>query len=227
MRQVSFPPSPPPGAVQYSARSISINKVLRQTYMLLAFMLVAGAVGALVANAFNFGIVNRWLYLAFALAMPFVIHATRNSVMGLVFSFVYTFGLGFIAGPIVSLYASAIGVHVPVYAFGTTALVFFALTGYVLTTKKDFSFLRGFLIAGSVAVLLAIVANFFLQMSVLSLVLSSVIVVLSSAGILYSTSAAVNGGEDNYITLATGIFADLWAMFMSLMNIFGFFSGDE
>jgi modulator of FtsH protease len=226
MRQVTFPP-PPPNAPIYGARDISINKVLRQTYTLLALTLVAGAVGALIANMMNFGIVNRWLYLGFAIGMPFVVSATRNSVWGLVSAFVYTFGLGMIAGPIVSMYASAIGAHVPVYAFGATATVFFGLTAYAITTKKDFSFMRGFLIAGSIAVLLAIVANFFLQMSVLSLVLSSVIVVLSSAGILYSTSAAINGGEDNYIVLATSIYADLWAMFMSLMNIFGFFSGDD
>ena len=218
-----YPPIAPFG----DSRALSTNKVLRNTYMLLALTLVSGAIGAYVAMAFNLPILNRWLYLAFAIGMPFVINATRNSAMGLVSCFVYTTGLGLIAGPIISMYAQVIGPQVPIYAFATTALVFGSLTAYAMTTRKDFSFMGGFLMAGSVAVLLAIVANMFLHIPVLSLIISTVVVVLASAGILYSTSQAINDGEANYIVLASSIYADLWAMFMSLMNIFGFFSSDD
>jgi modulator of FtsH protease len=221
----SFPPSPP--AVPFGeASTLRTNKVLRNTYLLLSLTLVAGAIGAYIAAASNMPIINQWLYLAFALCMPFVINATRDSAWGLLSCFVYTTGLGVIAGPIISLYAKMIGPQVPMYAFGATAVVFGTLTCYAMTTRRDFSFMRGFIAAGCIAVLLAIVANMFLQMSIFSLVISSVVVVLSSAGILYSTSAAINGGEDNYIVLASSIYANLWSMFMSLMQIIGFASDD-
>ena len=225
MNRVSqFPP--PSLALPFGQSALATNKVLRNTYMLLSMTLVCGAIAAYAAAAMQVGVINSWLYLAFAIGMPILINATRNSVWGLVSCFVYTTGLGFIAGPIISLYARMIGPEVPMYAFGATAIIFGALTSYATVSKRDFSFMRGFLMAGSIAVLLAIVANIFMQISVLSLIISSVVVVLSSAGILYSTSAAINGGEDNYVILAATIYADLWAMFMSLMNIIGFASRD-
>lgn len=204
---------------------VSINKVLRNTYMLLSLTLVGGAIAAYLGR--NMPMMNFWLYLGFALVMPMIISATRNSVWGLVSCFVYTAGLGLIAGPIISMYASTVGAHVPIYAFAGTATIFFALTAYVMTTRKDFSFMRGFIMAGFIAVLLAIVANVFLNMPLLSVIISTFIIVLSSAGILYSTSAAINGGEDNYIVLAASIYADLWSMFMSLMRIFGIFGSND
>ncbi len=225
MNRISpFPPASP--ALPFGQSALATNKVLRNTYMLLSMTLVCGAVAAYAAAAMQVGVLNFWLYLAFALGMPMLINATRNSVWGLVSCFVYTTGLGFIAGPIISLYASTIGPQVPMYAFGATAIIFGALTSYAMVSKRDFSFMRGFLMAGSIAVILAIVANYFMQISVLSLILSSIIVVLSSAGILYSTSAAISGGEDNYVVLAANIYSDLWSMFMSLMNIIGFASRD-
>ena len=225
MNRISqFPPPSP--VMPFGQSALATNKVLRNTYMLLSMTLVCGAVAAYAAAAMQFGVINQWLYLAFAIGMPMLISATRNSVWGLVSCFVYTTGLGFIAGPIISMYARMIGPEVPAYAFGATAVIFGALTSYAMVSKREFSFMRGFMMAGSIAVLLAIVANVFLQISVLSLIISSVVVVLSSAGILYSTSAAINGGEDNYVVLAATIYADLWAMFMSLMNIIGFANRD-
>lgn len=223
-RNSPFPPASP--ALPFGESALATNKVLRNTYMLLSMTLICGAVAAYAAAAMQVGVLNFWLYLAFALGMPMLINATKNSVWGLVSCFVYTTGLGFIAGPIISLYASTIGPQVPMYAFGATAIIFGALTSYAMVSKRDFSFMRGFLMAGSIAVILAIVANYFLQISVFSLILSSIVVVLSSAGILYSTSAAINGGEDNYVVLAATIYSDLWSMFMSLMNIIGFASRD-
>lgn len=225
MNRVSqFPPPTP--VVPFGQSALATNKVLRNTYMLLSMTLICGAVAAYAAAAMQVGVMNFWLYLGFAIGMPMLINATKNSVWGLVSCFVYTTGLGFIAGPIISMYARMIGPEVPAYAFGATAVIFAALTSYAMVSKRDFSFMRGFMMAGSLAVLLAIVANYFMHISVLSLIISSVVVVLSSAGILYSTSAAINGGEDNYIVLAATIYADLWAMFMSLMNIIGFASRD-
>ena len=209
------------------SNAIEINKVLKNTYLLLSLTLFAGAAAAYYAAATEAPMVNRWLYLAFAIGMPMLINATRNSVWGLVSCFAYTTGLGYIAGAVISIYVQAIGPQVPIYAFATTAAAFVGLSGYALVSKRDFSFMRNMLVVSSICVLAAIVANMFLQISFLSLLISSAVVVLSSLGILYSTSQAINGGEDNYIVLASSIYADLWAMFMSLMNIFGFFGGDD
>jgi modulator of FtsH protease len=217
--------SPPVFAAGHAIRT-PINQVLRNTYMLLALTLVAGAIAAYVAMSSNAGRVNWFLYLGFAIAMPYVIHATRNSVWGIVTSFIYAAGLGYIAGPIISMYSRTLGIHIPIYAFTATATIFLGLTGYAMATKRDFSFMRGFMFAGGLAVLLAIVANMFLHIPLLSVTISTVGVLLCSAGILYSTSAAINGGEDNYIVLASDIYGSLWALFMNLMNILGFFSGD-
>ena len=215
-------------ALPFGARdqmdTVRISKLLRNTYLLLGLSLMAGAIGAYVGR--NMPIINWWLYLGFAVAMPFVINATRNSVMGLVSTFVYTTGLGLIAGPIISMYATRIGIHVPIYAFATTAVVFFALSAYVITTGANFQFMGSAITVGCVVVLLAFVANMFLQISWFSVGIASIGVVLSAALILWRTSSAVHGGEDNYITLAAGIYGDLWAMFMNLMNIIGFMSDD-
>lgn len=217
--------SPPVFTAGHAIRT-PVNQVLRNTYLLLSLTLVAGAIAAYAAMVTNAGIINWWLYLGFALAMPYVIHATRNSVWGIVTSFIYAAGLGYIAGPIISMYSRNLGVHIPIYAFTATATIFLAITGYAMATKRDFSFMRGFMFAGGLAVLLAIVANMFLNIPLLSVTISTVGVLLASAGILYSTSAAINGGEDNYIVLASNIYGSLWALFMNLMNILGFFSGD-
>jgi modulator of FtsH protease len=205
-----------------------VNQVLRNTYLLLSMTLVAGAAAAFYAMSSGADPVNRWLALAFMIGMPFVISALRNSVAGIGACFLYTAGLGYIAGPIVALYARFIGPEVPMYAFATTAVIFFGLTGYVMSTRKDFSFLRGMLVAGSmVAVLTIVVFMLFPMPSIVSVILSGFLALLASAGILYSTSNAINGGEDNYIVLAADIYGSIWSLFMNLMHIFGFMSGDD
>ncbi len=211
----------------HTASGIEINKVLRNTYILLSLTLFVAAATGWYAMASGAGVVNFWLFLAFAMGMPFLISMTANSPLGLVMCFVYTAGLGYVAGPIVGMYAKFIGPEVPIYAFATTALAFVGLSAYAIISKRDFSFLRSMLVVSSICVLATIVAMQFFNMPIVGLLLSGVIVVLSSLGILYSTSAAINGGEDNYIVLTASIFGNLWSMFMNLMQIFGIFGGDD
>lgn len=202
-----------------------INKVLRNTYIMLSLMLGVSAIAAAYSVSSGAGLVNFWLLLAFMIGMPFAIHAFRNSVVGLGLSFVYAGLLGYFLGPIVGFYAS-LDPKIPLYAFAATATIFGTLSVYAMTTKRDLSFMRGFLTVGLVVVLLAIIANVFLQLPMLSVVISAAAVLLISGCILYTTQAAARGGETNYIVLATSLFADIWVLFLHLMNLMNLGSGD-
>jgi modulator of FtsH protease len=109
----------------------------------------------------------------------------------------------------------------------TTAVIFFALSGYALTTRKNFSFLGGFVMVGCLVVLAAIIANIFLNIPALSLAISAAAVMLMSAAILWDTSRMVNEGETNYVMMTVSLFANIFVMFMHLLNLFSFLSGDD
>jgi modulator of FtsH protease len=112
-------------------------------------------------------------------------------------------------------------------AFGTTALVFFGLSGYVLTTKKDFSFMGGFLLVGLIVAVVASVANIFLGIPALSLAVSAAIVFIMSGFILYDTSRIINGGETNYIRATVSMYLNIYNLFTSILHLLGFFGGDD
>lgn len=209
-----------------AALAVPVNKVLRNTYTMLTLMLGLSALTAFIAINNNFGMPNVWLLLAFMIGMPIAIHATRNNVFGLVLSFAYAAMFGLFLGPVIGVYLR-IDPKIPLYAFTATSVVFFSLTLYAMTTKRDMSFMGGFLMVGSVVILLAIIANIFLQMPMMSLVISGAVVMLTAGYILYTTQAMVRGGEDNYILLATSLFADIWVMFLHLMRLFAYFQGED
>ena len=208
------------------AQTLATNKVIRNTYLLLSLSLVWSAITAFAAIRSGVGVISPWLFLIFAIGMPMLIYAFRNSAAGLVLTFVYTGIFGFMLGPIVGYYIQ-LDPRIPTYALGTTALVFGGLSGYAMVTRKDFSFLRGFLVVGVLVVLAAIVGNIFLQMPALSMVISSAAILLASAGMLYSTSQMIHDGEANYIVIACSLFGDIWVMFMHLMRLFSFFMGED
>lgn len=203
-----------------------VNKVLRNTYTMLTLMLGLSALTAFIAINNNFGLPNVWLLLAFMIGMPIAIHATRNNVFGLLLSFVYAALFGLFLGPVIKIYMN-IDPKIPLYAFTATAATFFGLTMYAMTTKRDMSFMGGFLMIGSIVILLAVVANIFLQMPMMSIVISGAVVILTAGYMLYTTQAMVRGGEDNYILLATSLFADIWVMFLHLMRLIAFFQGED
>lgn len=208
------------------AQTLATNKVIRNTYLLLSLSLVWSAITAYASIRSGAGIISPWLFLIFAIGMPWLIYAFRNSAAGLVLTFVYTGLFGFMLGPIVGMYA-ALDPRIPTYALGTTALVFGGLSSYAMATRKDFSFLGGFLLVGFLVVLAAIIANIFLQLPILSLMISSAAVLLCAAGMLFSTSRLIHDGEANYIVIACSLFGDIWVMFMHLMRLFAFFTGED
>ena len=186
-----------------------------------------------VAIAMNVQPINPFIYLAVIFGISFVLAKTANSAMGLVVTFAFTGFLGFYAGPIVSIYASSFGSQIVVQALAGTGLIFFALSGYVLTTKKDFTFLRGFLFVGLMVGLVAaigyMVANYFFgwYVSGLSLALSALFVVLMSGFILYDTSTIMRGEQTNYILATVSMYMNIYVLFMHLLNLLAAFSGDD
>ncbi len=214
-------------------RIASVNKVLRNTYQLLALNVLFAAVMAFVGLqiGFQIGIISLIVFFAGAWFLPNLINKTADSAMGLVWTFVYTGFLGFFLAPIVGRYLHAGMGNVVWQALAATALIFFSLSGYALTTKKDFSFMRSFLVVGSMVLFFACialtVASFMgYHMPLVSVALSAAICLLVSGVILYQTGEIVNGGETNYIRATATLFASIWSLFVNLLHILGFANDD-
>jgi modulator of FtsH protease len=206
--------------------ALANTKTIRNAYTLLTMILGLSAVTCWYAISSGAAPINFWLFLAFMIGMPFAIHATRNGMAGLALSFVYAAGLGYFLGPIVGMYLR-IDPNIPVYALAATSVIFFSLSGYALVTRTNFNFLRGFLFVGFLVILAAIVANFFMAMPLLSVVISGAVVLLMSAAILWETSQLIHDPEANYIVIATSLLGSIWVLFMHLMRLFAFFSGED
>ncbi len=219
---------------QTSTRGLEINKVLRNTYILLSATLAFSAVTCGISMAIGIGRGTALIMSLAAIALVwFVLPRTANSEKGLLVVFAFTGLLGASLGPTLSHYLGmANGSQVVLQALGGTALVFFTLSGYVLTTRKDFSFMRGFLVTGLIVVLLAMlgtfIAGFFgVNISGIHLAISAAIVFLMSGFILYDTSRIINGGETNYIMACVALYLDIYNLFVSLLHLLGALGGDD
>lgn len=206
--------------------ALTTTKTIRNAYILLTMILGVSAVTAWYAVSKQVQPVNIWLFMAFMIGMPLLIHVNRNSFAGLVLAFGYAALLGYFLGPIVGIYLKA-DPNIPVYALAATSVIFFSLSGYALVSRTNFNFLGGFVFVGSLVLLAAIVANIFLAMPVISLAISGAVVLLISAAILYQTSQLIHDPEANYIVIATSLMADIWVLFLHLMRLFSFFSGED
>lgn len=206
-----------------STTGVQVNKVLKNTYLLLAMTLAFSAVCAGAAMAVGLG---RGVSLIMSLAaiglIWFVLPKTQNSTSGIWVVFAFTGLLGASLGPMLSYYlALQNGPDLVMQALGGTALVFFGLSGYALTTRKDFSFMGGFLIVGLLIAIVAMVANIFLQIPAMSLAISAAIVLIMSGFILFDTSRIVNGGETNYIRATVGLYLNIYNLFTSMLHLLG------
>lgn len=215
-----------PGGVRESV--FSTNKVLKNTYLLLAATLIFSAMTAGVAMAVNLPFMNPFITLIGYFGLLFLTHKFKNSAMGLVCVFALTGFMGLTLGPLLSLYVTSVpnGSEVIMTSLGTTGLVFLGLSAYVLKTRKDMSFLSGFLMVGLIGMLGVIVMSLFIDLSAFQMVISAGIVILMSALILYQTSAIVNGGETNYILATVTLFVSLYNIFINLLMLFGM-GGDD
>lgn len=205
------------------------NKVLKNTYALLAMTLLFSSLTAgvsIVMNPPHFtGLVTSVLAL---LLLWFVLPRTANSAMGLAVVFGVTGLLGFGLGPLLNAYLNtANGSQIIMTALGGTGIIFLALSAYALTTKRDFSFMGGMLMVGMIVVVIAAIANIFLAMPALSLTISAIVILLMSGFILYDTGRIVNGGETNYILATVSLYLSIYNIFVSLLQLLGIFGGDD
>lgn len=208
--------------------SVEVNKVLRNTYMLLAMTLTFSAVTAGIAMAVNMSHGMGLIMTLVAIGLVwFVLPKTANSSKGLLVVFAFTGLIGAGLGPIVNHYlAMSGGSSIVMQALGGTAVIFFALSGYTLTTRKDFSFLRGFVMTGLVVMIVCMLvlmgaSMFGVDVSALHLAFSAGIVLLMSALILFQTSAIIHGGETNYIMATTSLYLSVINIFTSLLHLLG------
>ncbi|MCO7222746.1 Bax inhibitor-1/YccA family protein [Pleionea sp. CnH1-48] len=211
---------------QPTGSAIEINKVLKNTYMLLGALLLFSGVTAFAAAAMGLPRPNVWIILAGFYGLLFLVHKTQNSPAGIFSAFALTGFMGYTLGPILGM-IMANAPQIVAMALGGTGLIFFGLSAYVLTTKKDMSFMSGFMVAGAIVLMVAVVANLFLQIPALSLAISAAFMLFSSAAIMWQTSAIIHGGERNYIVAAVGIFVSLYNIFVSLLQLLMAFGGDD
>lgn len=201
--------------------SISINKVLKNTYLLLSMTLIFSGIMAFAGIALGIGFGAALVAdIAAIVLLWFVLPRTAQSAAGIGVMFAMTGLLGFGLAPTISHYL-AVNPAIVSTALGGTGAIFLGLSAYALMTRRDFSFLGGFVFAGVLVVLAAIVANIFLQMPIMFLVINAAIVMLMTAMILWETSRIVNGGETNYIMAAAGLFIAIINMFQALMHLLG------
>ena len=214
---------------QSGSQAVSSNKVLKNTYMLLSATLGFSALTAVASMAIGVPPIAYLIAVIAAMVLGiFVLPRTANSSSGIGVIFLITGLLGFGLGSVLSMYlALPKGPQVIATAFAGTGIIFLGLSGYALTSKRDFSFMGGFLFAGMMVVVLAMIGNIFLQMPALSLAVSAGIILLMSGFILFDTSRIIRGGETNYIMATYGLYLSIFNIFISLLNILGIMGGDE
>jgi len=207
---------------------LTINKVLRNTYALLSVTLLFSALTAGTSAALNLPHPGIIITLIGYFGLLYLTTKYRNSSTGLVCVFALTGFMGYTLGPIINSYLSiANGSELVITAMGATGLIFLGLSAYALTSRKDFSFMGGFLMVGILVAFLASLGAIFLEIPALSLALSSMFVLLMSGLILYQTSDIIHGGETNYIMATVSLFVAIFNLFTSLLHILGFINSDD
>ncbi len=208
--------------------SVEINRVLRNTYILLSMTLLFCAFVAALSVVFNWPYPGLILTLVGYFGLLFLTSRFRNSGLGLVFVFALTGFMGLTLGPIIGHYLTVVpnGDQIVMTAFGGTGLIFFGLSAYVLITRKNFAFIGGMLFAGVLAAFVLSLVAIFFNLPILSIAVSGMFILLMSGMILYQTSEIIHGGETNYIMATVTLFISIYNLFLSLIQILGIFGRD-
>ncbi|MGI1669547.1 MAG: Bax inhibitor-1/YccA family protein [Neptuniibacter sp.] len=212
---------------QSQPSALEQNKVLRNTYALLSMTLIFSAITAGVSLALQLPHPGVIISLVGFFGLYFLTTKLRNSVWGLPSVFALTGFMGYTLGPIVGYYLSMPGGGTIVMnAMGMTGLIFLGLSAYVLTTRKDFSFMGGFLVVGMLLAFFASLGAIFFEIPALALAVSAMCVLLMSGFILYETSNIIHGGETNYIMATVSLYISIYNLFTSLLHLLGFMSDE-
>lgn len=212
-----------------SSSLLATHAVLRNTYFLLSLTLLFSAGTAAFASLTNAPPVGILLMIILSYGLMFLTMWLRNSIWGIPSILAFTGFMGYTLGPILNYYINSFsnGSELIMLALGTTGAVFVSLSAYILVTRKDMSFLGGFLFAGTITALVLMVASIWIHTTALQLAISGLFTLLSSGMILYHTSAIIHGGERNYIMATISLYVALFNLFLSLLQIFGAFSNRE
>ena len=206
---------------------LSTHKVLRNTYFLLGLTMAFSAVVAYISMSLNLPYPNLIVLLVGFYGLLFVTNRLANSAWGILAAFAFTGFMGYTIGPILNMYVARGMEDLIMLAFAGTAIVFFSCSAYVLTTKKDMSFLSTAIFSLFIVLLLGIVASFFFQIPALAVGISALFVVFSTMTILYETSNIIHGGETNYIRATVNIYVSIYNLFISLLRLLSIFSSDD
>lgn len=207
---------------------LSTNRVLKNTYILLGMTLVFSSVTASLSMAMGLGHGAALILMLVGFGLLFVVNRTADSSKGIVAIFAFTGVMGASIGPMLNHYlAMPNGPALVMQALGGTAVVFFGLSAYALTTRKDFSYMGGFLMVGLLVAVVAMIANIFLNIPALSLTISAAVVMIMSGLILFDTSRIINGGETNYIRATVALYLDIYNLFIHLLHLLTALGGDD
>ncbi len=208
---------------------LEVNKVLRNTYALLALTLLFSAGSAGLSMALDLPQINPIITLVGYFGLLFLTSKFSNSAWGIVFVFALTGFMGVTLGPILNFYIHSIhnGGQLVMTALGGTGVIFLGLSAYALTSRKDFSFMGGMLMAGILVAFLAILATLFFPMPGMQIAVSAMFILLMSGMILFQTSEIIHGGENNYILATVTLYVSIFNLFLSLLQILGIFGSDD
>ncbi len=209
------------------------QRVLRNTYLLLALTMVPTIAGAFLGIRtggiiMQYPIISFFVVLGAVIGLQFAIAANRNNGFGVVLLLGMTFLLGWFLGPMLAVaLALKNGPQLIGIAAGGTGVIFFVMAGIATTVRRDFSFMGKFLFVGMIVLLLALVANMFLQIPALALTISALVIVVFSLFLLHDVSRIVNGGETNYIMATTGVYLSLFNIFANLLSLLMALTGER
>jgi FtsH-binding integral membrane protein len=223
------------GVIQSGTPDIALQqqRVLRNTYLLLAVTMVPTVIGAFIGIStggiiMQYPIISFFVMLGAVIGLQFAIAANRNSGLGVLLLLAMTFILGWWLGPLLAVALSLKnGPQLIGMAAIGTGVIFFVMAGIATTVKKDFSFMGKFLFIGMIVALLAIIANMFLEIPALALTISAIVVVIFSLFLLHDVSRIVNGGETNYIMATTGCYLSLFNIFANLLQLLMALTGER
>ena len=211
-----------------TASIVGTNKMLSNTYWLLGLTLAFSAFTAMLSVMMNLPQSMALVLMIVGFVLLFVVHKMADSAKGLPAIFAFTGVWGASIGPMLSFYlAMDNGPTMVLQALGGTALIFFSLSAYALNTKKDFSYLGGFLFTGLIVAVVAMIANIFLAIPALSITISAVVIMIMAGLILFDTSRIIQGGETNYIRATVGLYLNIFNLFIHLLHLIAVFTGGD
>ena len=215
--------------VQTASNAIVINRTLRNTYQLLSATLFFSGLMAYLSMALNLPYFGFIPTLVGIIGLFFVVAKLKNSAFGILAVFALTGFMGLTLGPMINMYLTAYsnGAELVAMAMVGTATVFVTLSVYTIISQKDFSFMGGFLFAGLMVVILALVANFFFNIAAVSVAIASVSILIFSGFILFDTSRIIHGGETNYIMATVSLYISIYQLFVNMLMLLGIFGGDD